>query len=75
MLKEIRWFKGAYKVLLLKKKYRPKRFGGSLYEVQALEDIPIVPDSLTFGEGKIIEKGEVFTTVPQLLWKKQKRSC
>lgn len=59
---EIRWYKGKYKVKILKRskvkgKHRPRNM-----LVEALEDIPLTYPSW-------IPKGSEFTTVPRLLWR------
>ena len=65
MSEEIRWYKGRYKVkVILKSKGN--------WKVEALEAIPLVPSTITFGLGKTIFEGETFVTVPRLLWKHPK---
>ena len=63
---EIRWYKGKYKV-------RVKLKSKGNWMVEALEEIPLVPSNIKFGLGKSIFEGEIFTTVPRLLWKHPRR--
>jgi hypothetical protein len=61
--KEIRWYKGRYKVeVVLKSKGN--------WRVKALESVRITPFS--FQPPSFKEVGEEFTTVPRLLWKHPK---
>lgn len=61
--KEIRWYKGKYKVKVIQK-------SKGNWMVKALEEIPF--SNLTFDLRKSILKGELFITIPRLLWKHKK---
>jgi len=70
MSKEIRWYKGKYKVKVILKGKKPKgvKHCPVTWLVEALANIPLVsPHSKE--KWYWIFKGEKFTTVPRLLWR------
>lgn len=68
MAKEIRWYKGKWKVHIIQKSnvgVKGKHLIRNM-EVEALEELEV---NGLYGWSRLLFKGDRFTTIPRLLWR------